>query len=73
MPGYWIVNGGDVKDEAALKAYNNLFAPIAKRYAFSEAIKAGELPIPVHLYISQEAVAAGILYQAPTHRSAHST
>lgn len=32
MPGYWIVKGGAVKDEAALKAYNDRFAPIAQRY-----------------------------------------
>lgn len=32
MPGYWIVKGGAVKDEAALKAHNDLFAPIAQRY-----------------------------------------
>lgn len=32
MPGYWIVKGGDVKDAEALKAYNDIFASIAKRY-----------------------------------------
>ncbi|AOF93255.1 DUF1330 domain-containing protein [Sinorhizobium sp. RAC02] len=32
MSGYWIVKGGDVKDGEALKAYNEIFAIIAKRY-----------------------------------------
>ncbi|KQU86361.1 hypothetical protein ASD00_31195 [Ensifer sp. Root31] len=32
MSGYWIVRGENVKDDEALKAYNDIFAVIAKRY-----------------------------------------
>lgn len=33
MPGYWIVRGGEVKDVDALKAYNDIFAAVSRRYS----------------------------------------
>ena len=32
MAGYWIVRGSDIKDEAALKKYAELWVDIAARY-----------------------------------------
>lgn len=32
MSGYWVVRGGAIKDELALKKYGELWAPIAQQY-----------------------------------------
>lgn len=32
MVGYWIVKAGPVKDQDALKAYNDIWAKVAPRY-----------------------------------------
>ncbi len=32
MAGYWVIRGGEIKDEAALKEYAAQWTPIAARY-----------------------------------------
>jgi uncharacterized protein (DUF1330 family) len=32
MPGYWIVKAGPIKDQAALKAYNEVWVRVAPRF-----------------------------------------
>ena len=76
MAGYWIVRGSDIRDDAALRRYGEMWAEIAPRFG-AEVVIRGEADTregphyPRHLVVRFDSYQRAVeCYEDPVYRQA---